>query len=321
MKKITRILIVFCILLVMAAALVTKYGPNFGFYVIPPTPIQYVREALSFADFGLYAQGEGWNAAKKDAIEKVANCRTYEETYPAIQEALLVAGGKHSAIRSKQTLDEYAGEQTMPVCSMDGGTFYISLPSYSMNSHESNAYTDIVLQAVKENREAITGVILDLRDNTGGDMGPMVAAVSPFLPDGTVMQFDVSGQRKDVILSKGVVTGGGSLTKVENVEKIPVPIAILQNEMTASSGEATLLCFKGLENVRFFGCDTAGYCSTNTVRRLYDGAMIQLTIGCDVDRTGRKYCEDPIVPDVYTEDPVGDAAKWISLVFFEKRKD
>ena len=27
--------------------------------------------------------------AKKDAIEKVANCRTYEETYPAIQEAFI----------------------------------------------------------------------------------------------------------------------------------------------------------------------------------------------------------------------------------------
>ena len=86
---------------------------------------------------------------------------------------------------------------------------------------------------------------------------------------------------------------------------------VFQNGLTASSGEATLLCFKGLENVRFFGCDTAGYCSTNTIKRLYDGAMIQLTIGCDVDRTGRKYCEDPIAPDVYTDDPIGDATEWI----------
>jgi C-terminal processing protease CtpA/Prc len=81
--------------------------------------------------------------------------------------------------------------------------------------------------------------------------------------------------------------------------------------MTASSGEAVLLCFKGMDQVRFFGSDTAGYCSVNNVRTLYDGARIQLTVGSDVDRTGRIYCEDPIPPDVVTDRPAEDAAAWI----------
>ena len=98
---------------------------------------------------------------------------------------------------------------------------------------------------------------------------------------------------------------------MDDLEKLRVPVAVLQEGMTASSGEAVLLCFKGMERVRFFGSDTAGYCSVNTVHNLYDGARIQLTVGSVVDRTGRIYCENPIPPDVVTDRPDEDAAAWI----------
>ena len=316
MKKALKIILIIAGSAVLALtagilALLLKYGPNFGLYLIPPTPVKYVRDAMAFAENGIYASGDAWQEAKTAAIEKAAGCRTYEETYPIIQEALNVAGGKHSKIRSKDQTDEAAGKQMLPECSFENGILYIRLPEYNLESGQGSAYAETVLSAVRENRDGIEGVILDLRDNTGGDMGPMVAAVSPFLPDGTVLRFEISGQTRDVILSEGTVTGGGSATEVEDPGKLTVPVAVLQNEMTASSGEAVLLCFKGLDNVRFFGCGTAGYCSTNTVRKMYDGATIQLTVGCDVDRTGQKYCEDPIAPDVETRDPLKDAEQWI----------
>ena len=216
-----------------------------------------------------------------------------------------------SAIRSPEDLEDFVQAQALPECSLENGILTLRLPPYSMDSGKSDAYTSAVLTVLRDRRAEIRGVILDLRDNTGGDMGPMVAAVSPLLPDGTVLQFDLAGSRQDVTLSGGVVAGGGSRTEAEALKKLAVPVAVLQNGMTASSGEAVLLCFKGMDQVRFFGSDTAGYCSVNNVRTLYDGARIQLTVGSDVDRTGRIYCEDPIPPDVVTDRPAEDAAAWI----------
>ncbi len=312
MKKILKILLVLVIVFILAVAgIIIKFGPNYGLYLLPPSEEQYVNNAMSFADFGIYAKGKDWKKARKTAIEKASECSSYEETYPIIQEALSVAGGKHSKIIAKNQSDEWIEEQTMPVCSFEKGILYIKLPSYVMDSGESKEYTDAVINAIKENQESVKGVVLDLRDNTGGDMGPMVAAVSPLLPDGVLMQFDISGQKRDVTLSEGTVAGGGSVTDVEAIDKLSVPVAILQNEMTASSGEATLICFKGLDNVRTFGTDTAGYCSSNTIRKMYDGAIIQLTVGSDVDRQGNMYCEDPIAPDVRTDEPIEEAEKWL----------
>ncbi len=310
MRKGTKILFL-ALILAAAAALVLRYGPSFGLYMIPPTPKQYAAQAMSFADQGIYAGGGEWSAARAAAMKKAADCRSYEETYPVIREALKAAGGKHSSLRTPETVKEELREQTLPECSLDDGILTLRLPPCTMNSGKSEAYTAAVLTVLRDRRDEIRGVILDLRDNTGGDMGPMVAAVSPLLDDGTVLQFDVAGSRQDVTLSGGVVAGGGSRTEVEDLEKLSVPVAVLQNGMTASSGEAVLLCFKGMDHVRFFGSDTAGYCSVNNVRTLYDGARIQLTIGSDVDRTGRIYCEDPIPPDVVTDRPAEDAAAWI----------
>lgn len=82
--------------------------------------------------------------------------------------------------------------------------------------------------------------------------------------------------------------------------------------MTASSGEAVLLAFRGMENVRTFGSSTAGYASANMSFPLYGGARLVLTVGADVvPRTGEVFCEDPIPPEVLTDSPEQEAAAWI----------
>ena len=111
MKK-WKLFLIIAAILAAVAALVLRYGPSFGIYLIPPTPEKYVRQALSFADRGIYAGGGEWSGARSEVIRKAADCRSYEETYPVIQEALKVAGGKHSAIRSPATLAEDVQTQT-----------------------------------------------------------------------------------------------------------------------------------------------------------------------------------------------------------------
>ncbi|WCG06126.1 S41 family peptidase (plasmid) [Vagococcus lutrae] len=49
------------------------------------------------------------------------------------------------------------------------------------------------------NAKNIQGVIIDLRGNHGGDMRPMLGAISPFLHDGKVLSF-VSKQKQTSVI-------------------------------------------------------------------------------------------------------------------------
>ena len=86
---------------------------------------------------------------------------------------------------------------------------------------------------------------------------------------------------------------------------------LLSDEWTGSSGEAVLLCFRGLESTRTFGAPTAGYASCNQPFKLSDGSQLVLTTGTDVARTGEEFCDDPIQPEVLTETPLEEALEWI----------
>ena len=117
-------------------------------------------------------------------------------------------------------------------------------------------------------------------------MGPMIAGLSPLLPDGVVATFTIGDRRTPVALSDGRVSGGGTPTSVGQRAKLAVPVAVLTSERTASSGEQALLAFRGMANVRTFGQPTAGYASVNTAIPLYTGRTIKAALDA-LSRIGR----------------------------------
>ncbi|MGX8699030.1 MAG: S41 family peptidase [bacterium] len=302
--------------LVSMIALLALYGPRFGIYLIKPRPQAYGEMALDFMENGYYTDTERWQEAKKTARDAISGARSYEETWPHLREALKVAGGKHSRLLTPAEAEEEQEEAfELPRVStdrMERGILTLALPSFTRGAAEAQEYAQIVLSWLSGHRDC-AGVILDLRGNRGGDLAPMIAALSPLLPDGEVLAAELaSGERVGMTLTEGAFSGGSGI-QVESF-KMPeqIPIAILTDEWTASSGEAVLLSFRGLEQVRSFGAPTAGYASVNTVLRLYDGAQVVLTIGADyVPRTGERFCDDPIAPDVLTDKPEEEAAQWI----------
>ena len=314
-----RILILFVILLTAAAGLLAflfLYGPSFGIYLRKPSPQAYGELALSFMDNGYYAPTEEWQGAKAAAQEALLSAHSYEDCWPILREALSAAGGKHSRLITAAEVEEVPEDAfrlpTVRSDSLEKGIVTLVLPEFTQGAEEAREYAQIVLSWLKENRDAV-GVVLDLRGNRGGDLAPMICAVSPLLPDGEVLGVRyANGQMNTMTLTDGVFSGGSGM-KLESF-KMPetIPIAILTDEWTGSSGEAVLLAFRGLENVRSFGAPTAGYASANTVFRLYDGTQIVLTIGADVAiRTGEVFCDAPISPDVVTDRPEQDAYEWI----------
>lgn len=303
--------------LIIAAALtvVAKYGPDFGLYLVPPSAERYGKDALAtIGKNGIYSGSDEWKSTYEECLKMIENAESYEDTYPAIKKALSVCGGKHSMLMTKSesqsTSDSY--DEVLPTVSLDGDIAIIKLPDFLGTAEAGRKYAKVAEDFIHENRDKINGVVLDLRGNTGGDMGPMATAVSSLLPDGELMYYHYRSYDVPVTLKDGVISNAGTGGKsLYPEEKLNVPVAILTDGMTASSGEALTLCFRGLENVKTFGAPTAGYTSVNMLYSLYDGAQMYLTVAFDKARTGEVFEETRIEPDVVTDSPLEAALEWL----------
>ena len=318
-NKKLRIALGICIplIIIIAAALavVMKYGPTFGFYLVPPSAETYGKNALSTIDKnGIFAGNDEWKSTYNECLKMIENAKSYDDTYDAIRKALSVGGGKHSMLMTKSesqnTTESY--DEVLPTVSLDGDIAIIKLPDFLGTAEAGQKYAKVAEDFIHENRDKIKGVVLDLRSNTGGDMGPMATAVSSLLPDGELVYYHYRSYDIPVTLKNGVVSNAGTGGKsLYPDEKLNVPVAILTDDMTASSGEALALCFRGLENTRTFGAPTAGYTSVNMLYNMYDGAQMYLTVAFDKARTGEIFKETPIEPDVATDSPLEAALEWL----------
>lgn len=96
--------------------------------------------------------------------------------------------------------------------------------------------------------------------------------------------------------------------------KKPDPrVAVLTDNGIASSGEATVIAFKGRPDTRFFGEPTCGLSTANRGFILSDGAILVLTVSTMADRTRRVY-GDSVFPDEVIVNPtavVARAIEWL----------
>lgn len=266
---------------------------------------RYVKMAVRIMDkHGIYAQGPEWENAKQEALE--TRPATLEEAQEIVVKAGKVAGGKHTFLLTTEELTENdTSTWEMPTVELlENDVAVIKLPAFSGNSEEGVKYANTVLNSIPD---ALQGVVIDLRGNQGGNMYPMIAAVHRFLPDDAILKFS-SRHRLMSVNTAFVMRSVG----MEQHPPIHCPVALLTDEWTASSGEAVLICFRGLENTRTFGTPTAGYCSCNQPFQLPGGSLLVLTTGEDVARTGETFCDDPIEPNVLTETPLEEALEWLA---------
>lgn len=283
------------IILLLSALILTACGDS---------NVRYVKKAIRIMDkHGIYAKGEKWEEAKKEALSSVP--QTLKEAQEIVRKAGKVSGGKHTfLITADEVVAQDSTKYEMPTLKvLEDGIVSIKLPAFSDNQEEGVMYANTVLKAIPDD---IKGIVLDLRDNRGGNMYPMITAIHRFLPDDELLAF--SSRKRPMIINKDYVVSTVGVKKQTNIN---CPIAILTNEWTGSSGEAVLICFRGMENTRTFGSPTAGYASCNQTYSLPGGDYLVLTIGEDIARTGEVFCDDPIKPDVVTDTPLEKALEWL----------
>lgn len=267
-------------------------GPSYGGallgkpYILFNTSEKRINTAMvdTAAITGIYGESEEFQRAREAFKKDPTNAELLDAAIDA-------AGGKHSKVFN--TEKEKAIDNAEPSVSFEDGILRATVPSIGRHD-DGQAYADTLAQGLTAHPEACAAVV-DLRGNDGGDMGPMYAGLSPLLPDGTALSFVSRMGTSDVVIDGNSVTGGGTPTTTSG-GKLEVPVAVITDDETASSAEATLLAFRGLDNVRTFGEPTAGYASANVVLDYPDGRSLMLTTAKDKARTGEEFAEDPIAP-------------------------
>lgn len=169
-------------------------------------------------------------------------------------------------------------------------------------AQDGKQYALLAQHVIRQADQAGTcGWIIDLRNNGGGNMWPMLDGVGPILGEGVVGSFVVpDGVKLAWSYQHGQAQlAGSTMTGVENPYRLKhpdLPVALLTSPFTASSGEAIVVAFRGRPHTHSFGKPTAGIPTSNDEYKLSDGAFLILTVALDADRTGHTY-DSAIAPD------------------------
>lgn len=297
---------------IVAAVAMYFYGPavtamttGTARFVGTDSPKRYTSTVLQLAEQGIYSDSEEFSAASEHAKDVAKKADSVDEVREDLNNAVRAAGGKHSRLISpdekQQRVDDENAEDgaSEPTVNVESAVAIATVPGIHRDD-DVQSYADELSNGLTQARDnGACGAIVDLQTNDGGDMGPMLAGLSPIIPDGTAIEFVASGNAMPVKVEGNSVSGGGTPLSTTG-GKWDAPTAVLVSDATASSGEATMLSFRGLDNSRSFGTPTAGFASANNVYEFPDGSELMLTTARNRDRTGQTYAEDPIEPDTKT---------------------
>ncbi len=266
--------------------------------------VAYINEVLDLMQqWSINRKTIDWPSFREEVVSKVIVPSDIDD---AIETALAMLNDHHSfAYRNGRYIANPSGTQ----CSTPTSFYtpvdhigYLKIATSTASDNSSSiAYQNEISRQDNETVD-ITGWIVDLRGNLGGNMWPMLAGVGPILGENIAGYFIDPDDNK----YNWEYKDGKSMYQGNTVVEVPEPyslkienpkVAVLIDEGTASSGEAIAVAFKGRASTKFFGKPTCGLSTANGTFTLSDGGMLYLTTSVMADRNQNKF-GGPIPPDV-----------------------
>ncbi len=274
--------------------------------------VAYLDKALDLIQQHAYhADRIDWPVERRIAHESIVGAETPEQTHDVIRNVLRSLGDNHSALVSSDTMDSLDGgdddfEDLDLRASVVGRHGYLRVPGFmGTGAARSDAYASALHHGLSGlAQRGVCGWIIDLRDNTGGNMYPMIRGLSGLLGEGTLGYFVGRDGREPWNIG---LSAPGDARPRDLPGGVDAPVAVLAGPNTASSGEATLLSFVGRANTRTFGEPSYGLSTANQPFRLADGSALAITTAVMADRRGRVYGER-VTPDEIVVSPSHNAA-------------
>jgi hypothetical protein len=285
---------------------------------------QYLSEALDIIqNNALNRDKVDWPKVRDIAFMYENNAKTPADTYDSISFVLEKLGDNHSFFVTpdiaNQSNNSTVEHYPVPIGRLlENKIGYIAVFEFNaIIEEEMNKYADNLQSIIMElDKQSVCGWIVDLSENQGGNMYPMIAGLGALIGEGELGSFkDATGHTTDWFYRDGQA-GEEDMpyVRVSHPEFLfdpdETPVAVLIGPQTASAGEATAISFRGRPNTRFFGKPSSGLTTGNEVFPLGDGALIVLTVAVELDRTGQEY-GGKIAPDVDTSNAESEAIDWL----------
>ena len=190
-----------------------------------------------------------------------------------------------------ETGEEYTGvatralieNETVEYEMKDDKVGYIQLTAFESVTYEQfkNALEDLTTQGM-------TGLVVDLRNNTGGNLDTVCEILDLILPKGTIVSI------KDK-------NGNGQTFTSDDRNKLEVPLVVLTNGYSASASEIFAGAVQDYGIGKLVGTKTYGKGIVQNIYSLGDGTSLKITSSEYFTPNGRNIHEKGIEPDVVVE--------------------
>jgi len=275
-----------------------------------PDAAAYLLEALEVMEANaLLVASVDWQEQRERAQDFASNYADRpSDLHSFIQLRLYDLGDRHSYVLNPDEAETRLGDghqnRTPDIEQREGGIGYIGMYPFS-GFFGTDEYAAALHSGIAQIDQAgACGWILDLRENSGGNMWPMLAGIGPLLgesasaeygTDASVVGFFIDRDGGEVAWRyiDGVAYEGSEPNTVADAPyqlvDPEIPVAVLLGPQVASSGEAVAVAFQGRPNTQTFGDPTRGTPTGIEGFTLSDGAVIGLTVSQFADRTGQPY--------------------------------
>lgn len=181
---------------------------------------------------------------------------------------------------------------------------YIQISSFKDNTYKQFAESINELEKI-----GVSGYIFDLRNNLGGYVNSVASIISYLIPNNyPIISYQYKGEPQQVAYS---TTDKNPTTGLSEDHKTSLPIVVICNEYTASSGEIFTAAMRdytdmGLLNATIVGTTTYGKGIMQGQRIYFDGSSVTLTISYYNPPCGKNYHKIGITPDIQVENDIVD---------------
>ena len=134
-----------------------------------------------------------WKRAHAEILAAAAEAQSIPETFPAIARALELLDDFESHYRASE--GRLIGPSPEPGCRTESSEIptltdtiaYVRLNACSCQGADADRYAEQIQQAIRAaDKPGLVGWIVDLRENRGGNMWPMIAGLGPIFGEGII---------------------------------------------------------------------------------------------------------------------------------------
>jgi len=310
------------VVLVLIAALISCKTEN---PFAPTSAEQYLNEMIDVMEKNhINKSNIDWASLRSQVLQKASGVSFISGADESIKLALELLDDKNSfVLTARGNIIDFrvtCSDTEPPAVPSVEGIGYVKIPPYSGFGVNAAIFAEKMHGEIRDqDKTDLKGWIVDLRENTGGNLWPMVAGIGPVLGDGTV-GFFVNGEGTKTPFG---YKAGSATYNEESIVTVSFPytllstsskVAVLMDHSTTNAGEAVFVAFSGKAMMRSFGVATCGQGGGNQPFRLTDGSVLYLSVAFLMDRTEVSK-RGELQPDEVIADPTlifDKAVEWIN---------